>query len=81
MDTSYIHTLPFSDGSYKETNQTLQALEIYQRENLLSVNDIRPPRKYASVIISVRTCGVFRVYQDNDSGVPLPPTPHFLPLL
>ena len=32
MDTSYIHTLPFSDGSYKETNQTLQALEIYQRE-------------------------------------------------
>ena len=25
-------TLPFSDGSYKETNQTLQALEIYQSE-------------------------------------------------
>ena len=43
--------------------------------NLLGVNDIRPPRKWASVIISVRTCGVFRVYQDKDSGVPLPPPP------
>ena len=32
MDTSYKHTFPFSDGNWTETNQTLQALEIYQRE-------------------------------------------------